>query len=193
MKKVAIGILLTVVVASVGFASYKLVGYAKYKTQKSIDSNISKNSKTANEESTSNIEKEGENSNENSAESSSKNGVSSSSSKEIKGSNNLKSNEKLDFSSSDAFFESYERLVAHLDGALGVEKYQSTSKRAFMIAYTKGDVSVYTYAYDNSIDEVEVKNGEKYIDKLKECIDSNEAEIEQRKNGLITIRRISSN
>lgn len=161
MKRVAIGIIITAVVACVGYTSYSLVSLAKEKAQDKIVSEKIESDKTGNTEGTQSTEKEVENSNENSSESTSNNVPSTPSPTDYSTIEYEKEYElpegEFDFTSPDAFILSYNTLVDNVGTDVTKQSIRSDYYKAAMTITSVGDVEVWSYQHDNSIRIIYIK------------------------------------
>lgn len=164
MKKVAIGLILVAVLGSVGYTSYKLVDFAKSKSQDKIVSEKSENDKSVQTNTTPTTEKEVENSNENSSESTPNNGASSTSDSGSIVFNKTNSSKGLDFSSADAFILSYNNLIENVGSDTTKEDIYSSTNRARMTVTSVGNVVIEAYQYDGQIARVLIKGKDKSKD-----------------------------
>lgn len=164
MKRVAIGLIVVAVLGSVGFTSYKLVDYAKSKSQDKIVRENSKTDNSVQTNTTPSDEKEVENSNENPSESTSNNGASSSSDSGNIVFNTTNSSKGLDFTSADAFILSYNNLIENVGSNTTKEDVYSETNRARMTFTSVGNVVIEAYQYDGQIARVVIKGKDKSKD-----------------------------
>lgn len=157
MKKVAIGLIMAVVLGSVGYTSYKLVNFAKSKSDNKIISEKIENEKTVQSDATPSTEKEVENSNEKPPENTQNNSESSSSDSGNIVFNSTDKSKGLDFSSSDAFILSYNTLIDEVGSDVKKEDMYSSESRARMILSSVGNVVVEAYQFDGQISRVIIK------------------------------------
>lgn len=161
MKRVAIGLIITAVVACVGYTSYSLVRFAKEKAQDKIVSEKVESSETGNSKDTQSTGKEVENSKENSSESTPNNVPSTPSPEDYSSIEYEKEYElpegEFDFSSPDAFFLSYNTLVDKIGTDVTKKSIRSEYYKAAMTISSVGDVEVWSYQHDNSIRIIYIK------------------------------------
>ncbi|MGV3076419.1 hypothetical protein ACEE21_15175 [Clostridium baratii] len=164
MKKVAIGLIVVAVLGSVGFTSYKLVDFAKSKSQDKIVSKNTETDKSVQTNTTPSVEKEVENSNEISSESTSNNGASSSSDSGNIVFNTTNSSKGLDFTSADAFILSYNNLIENVGSKTTKEDVYSETHRSRMTFTSVGNLLIEAYQYDGQIARIIIKEKDKIED-----------------------------
>ena len=164
MKRVAIGLIMAVVLGSVGYTSYKLVSFAKSKSDNKIVSEKIESAKPVQSEVAQDSEKEVENSKENSSEIPQNNGESSSSDSENIVFNTSDKSKGLDFSSADAFILSYNNIVENVGSDVSSEDVYSSTNRARMTISKVGNLVVEAYQYDGQIARVIIKGKDKSKD-----------------------------
>lgn len=170
MKRVAIGLLVVVVLGSVGFTSYRLVRYKKSSSQNKITSKTVERDKSTSTNSTPSIEKKVENSNESLSGSSPNNSPSTSSNSESILFNTSNSGERFDFSSADAFILCYNQLVNDLGSNVTKEDVYSSESKARLIYSSVGNLIISSYQFDNQIKDVIIK-GEDKVSKVEGYLD----------------------
>jgi len=165
MKRVVIGVIASILVASVGYTSYSLVSFAKEKAQDKIISEKFESSKTGNTEGTQSIEKEVENSKEISSESTPNNVPSIPSPTDYSTIEYEKGYElpegELDFTSPDAFILSYNTLVDKVGTDVTKQSIRSDYYKSAMTITSVGNVEVWSYQHDNSIRIIYIKGKDK--------------------------------
>lgn len=157
MKRVAIGLVLIMVLGSVGFTSYKLVGFIKAKSDNKINSEKFESDKIASSTGDDTSEKEVYNSNENLSESTSNNSLNTTSDSERPYVSPTNNNAYLDVSSPEAFILSYNNLVKDIGSSVSKQDIFSSTDRLWLVETTVGNLVISNYQYNGKISSIVIK------------------------------------
>lgn len=157
MKRVAIGLVLIMVLGSVGFTSYKLVGFIKAKSDNKINSEKFESDKSASSTGYDTPEKEVYNSNENLSESTSNNSLNTTSDSKRPYVSPTNNNAYLDVSSPEAFILSYNNLVKDIGSSVSKQDIFSSTDRLWLVETTVGNLVISNYQYNGKISSIVIK------------------------------------